>query len=203
MSRRLVSLAALPLLLAATPVLAQSEATALRGLSEVRLALGVQSPDAARAHCQLPQGLEADLYETLRATAEGLGLRVPTGTRDAQLGPGHLMVAGTPSTNQQPLLFANFGVVARPDQPGSPCGASLIMQVRARVTGQVTATGGRLDTPVTLWHDDAAGMAPPGEALPVMRAQLRAMMERFAGVLRTNAQASAPQGTTTKRKSPQ
>ncbi|WP_207541092.1 hypothetical protein [Sabulicella rubraurantiaca] len=202
MSRRLVSLLALPLLLAATPALAQSDSAVLRGLSEVRLAVGVQSPEQARAHCQLPQGLEADLYETLRAAAEGLGLRVPSGSRDARLSPGHLMVAGVPSSNQHPLLFANFGVVARPDQAGSPCATALIMQLRSRVTGQVPATGTTIDHPVTLWHDDATGMAMPGTGLNVMREQLRSMMQRFATQLRAAGPTPGHQGNAPARKSP-
>lgn len=199
--RRRVPLLALPLLLAALPASAQSDNAALRGLSEIRLAVGVQSPDPARAHCQLPQGLEADLYETLRAAMESLRLRVPTGTREARLGPGHLMVAGTPASAQTPVLLANFGVVARPEQPGSPCGASLIMQLRGRVVGQIPATGVALDQAVILWHDDATSMAMPGDGLNVMRGQLRAMTERLATRLRPAAQAPAPQGSAPARKS--
>jgi hypothetical protein len=164
----------------ASPALAQSTPDrALAGLSQLRGALGVMSPEPARSHCGIAPGTEAALYAILQSRAEAAGLRLPANNRSISPAAGHMIVVGIgPAT--VPVLLSNFSVVATGNGSEAICAASLVMQLRARVNGQVAATNSPLQQEVILWSDDATHISRAAELPGVLREQLQSMMERFA-----------------------
>jgi hypothetical protein len=153
---------------------------ALVGLSQLRGAVGVLSPEPARSQCGIANGVEGALHGILQGRSEAAGLRMPANTRSITPAAGHVIVAGIPPVTGLPVLLGNFSVVALGTGADVVCASSLVMQLRARVSGQVTATNAPLQQDLILWSDDATNISRPAEIPGVLREQLQSMMERFA-----------------------
>lgn len=157
------------------------EPSALRGVTETRLAFGLAAEAGAREACGLTTEVEERFFNAARTNALPTGLRGPEEMAPRRVSGLQSWLAGASGEPGMPMLTFSASVAHVVTGGQAVCAMMLVARFEVVLRGGRTVPGDQmLDGPLTVWLFDVIEMTPATEFVARSAENIAAAATLFA-----------------------